>query len=269
MPVAVITLVAGRHAHLLRQREALDPGVHHVVVAMGEHEAERCRELLRERSDVIGVEAASEGLPLARARNAGAEHALAAGADLLVFLDVDCIPSATLLPRYEAAARAEPAALLCGPVGYLPPAPERGYAAADLHTLANPHPARPVPAEDELITGGDHTLFWTLSFAVTPATWRRIGGFCEAYVGYGGEDTDYGQLAARAGVDLVWVGGAWAYHQHHETQSPPVQHLADIVRNGGLFRERWGWWPMGGWLAAFAERGLVRHDAATDRWVLD
>ncbi len=149
-----------------------------------------------------------------------------------------------------------------------PPAPADGYRPADLHTLARPHPARPCPAEDELLPGGDPALFWTLSFAVTPATWRRIGGFCEAYVGYGGEDTDYGQLAARAGVDLVWAGGAWAYHQHHETQSPPVQHLADIVRNGAIFRDRWGWWPMGGWLEAFAQRGLARHDDATDQWVL-
>ncbi|RKQ93286.1 GT2 family glycosyltransferase [Solirubrobacter pauli] len=263
MRTAVITLVAGRHDHLRRQRAALDPGVHHVVVAMGEGEVERCRAVLGDRSDVIGVDATPAGLPLARARNAGAEHALEHGAELLVFLDVDCIPSATLLPRYRDAAATTDAALLCGPVGYLPPGAD-----GDLHALAQPHPARPVPAEDELVPGGDHALFWTLSFAVTAGTWRRIGGFCEAYVGYGGEDTDFGQLAARAGVELVWVGGAWAYHQHHETQSPPVQHLADIVRNGGLFRDRWGWWPMGGWLQAFAERGLVRHDAATDRWVL-
>jgi len=263
MRTAVITLVAGRHEHLRRQLEALDPRVHHVVVAMGEGEVERCRELLGDGGDVIGVDATADGLPLAHARNAGAAHALASGAELLVFLDVDCIPSATLLIRYETAAHATPDALLCGPVGYLPPGAD-----GDLHALAKPHPARPVPHEDELIPGGDHALFWTLSFAVTPATWKRVGGFCEAYVGYGGEDTDYGQLAARAGTDLVWVGGAWAYHQHHATQSPPTQHLHDIVRNGGIFKSRWGWWPMGGWLAAFAERGLVRHDAATDHWVL-
>ena len=143
-----------------------------------------------------------------------------------------------------------------------------GYPAADLHALASPHPARPVPPEDEVQRGGDHALFWTLSFAVTAATWRRVGGFCEDYVGYGGEDTDFGQVAARAGVDLAWVGGAWAYHQHHATETPPVRHLADILRNAALFHRRWGWWPMSGWLSAFAERGLARHDPAADRWVL-
>ena len=268
MRTAVITIVAGRHDHLLRQRAALDGSAHHVVVAMGEREAEHCRRLVGDTSDVIAVETQPQGLPLARARNAGARRALDAGAELLVFLDVDCIPGAALLERYAAAAASSTPALLCGPVAYLPPAPPGGYPAAGLHALATPHPARPVPPEDEVQRGGDHALFWTLSFAVTATTWRRVGGFCEDYVGYGGEDTDFGQLAKRAGVDLWWVGGAWAYHQHHATETPPVRHLADILRNAALFHRRWGWWPMSGWLAAFAERGLARHDPATDRWLL-
>lgn len=266
MRAAVITTVAGRHDHLVRQRAALDGSVHHVVVAMGESEAAHCRRLVGDTSDVIAVETQPQGLPLARARNAGARRALGAGAELLVFLDVDCIPGATLVERYQAAAGST-SALLCGPVAYLPPPPPGGYPAAGLHSLATPHPARPVPPHDAIQHHGDHALFWTLSFAVTPTTWRRVGGFCEDYVGYGGEDTDFGQLAERAGVELSWVGGAWAYHQYHATETPPVRHLADILRNAALFYQRWGWWPMSGWLAAFAERGLARHDRATDRWV--
>jgi GT2 family glycosyltransferase len=267
MRTAVITIVAGRHDHLVRQRAALDGPERHVVVAMGQSEAEQCRRLVGDTSDVIAIETQPDGLPLARARNAGARRALDAGAELLVFLDVDCIPGAALLERYEAAAGSTPA-LLCGPVAYLPPAPADGYPAAGLHALATPHPARPVPPGDEIHHGGDHALFWTLSFAVTAADWQRVGGFCEDYLGYGGEDTDFGQIAKRAGVGISWVGGAWAYHQHHATESPPVRHLADILRNAALFHRRWGWWPMSGWLAAFAERGLARHDPATDRWVI-
>jgi len=266
MRTAVITIVSGRHEHLVRQRGALGGREHHVVVAMGAREGERCRRLVGDTSDVIAIETHPDGLPLARARNAGARHALDAGAELLVFLDVDCIPGEALVARYEAAARGAPA-LLCGPVAYLPPAPAGGYPAAALQSLATPHPARPVPPGDEVQHGGDHALFWTLSFAVTAATWRRVGGFCEDYVGYGGEDTDFGQLAKRAGVELCWVGGAWAFHQHHATESPPVRHLADILRNAALFQRRWGWWPMRGWLTAFAERGLARHDSARDLWV--
>jgi len=230
MRTAVITIVAGRHDHLVRQRAALDGPERHVVVAMGKSEGEQCRHVLGDTSDVIAIENQPEGLPLARARNTGARHALDADAELLVFLDVDCIPGPTLLERYEAAGGGAPA-LLCGPVAYLPPAPADGYPPAGLHSLATPHPARPVPPDGEVRRGDEHALFWTLSFAVTATNWQRVGGFCEDYVGYGGEDTDFGQIAKRLGVDLWWVGGAWAYHQHHPSESPPVRHLADILRN--------------------------------------
>jgi GT2 family glycosyltransferase len=103
-------------------------------------------------------------------------------------------------------------------------------------------------------------LFWSLAFAVTPATHARIGGFDPGYEGYGAEDTDYAFRARAAGVPLTWVGGAWAHHQHHPVSHPPVEHLADIVRNARRFRWRWGRWPMEGWLAAFARDGLVAWD---------
>ncbi|MCW2811002.1 MAG: glycosyltransferase family 2 protein, partial [Friedmanniella sp.] len=121
---------------------------------------------------------------------------------------------------------------------------------------------RPVPAPGQLTTGGDHRLFWSLSFATTAATWRRVGGFAEAYEGYGAEDTDFGCRARTAGVPLTWVGGAEAFHQWHPGESPPQNHLDDILRNGAIFARRWGWWPMEGWLAAFVERGLIRWDDA-------
>ncbi len=61
-------------------------------------------------------------------------------------------------------------------------------------------------------------------------------------------------------MPLHWVGGAWAYHQHREVSSPPREHLADIVRNARRFRDRWGRWPMEGWLGAFADEGLVEWE---------
>ena len=217
-----------QHAALRRQEPA---AARHVVVAMGCGEARRCRAACGETAEVVAVERPAAGLPLARARNAGAERALAGGAELLVFLDVDCLPGGGLLDRYRAAAGRAGPALLCGPVAYLPPEPRGGYPATGLRALAAPHPGRPAPPDGVLQRGGDHALFWSLSFAVTSATWRRIGGFSEVYVGYGGEDTDFGQLARRAGADLCWVGGALAFHQHHPVSSPPVQHLDDILRN--------------------------------------
>jgi GT2 family glycosyltransferase len=266
----LITIAAGRSAHLRRQAAGIatllpQPDVR-VVVAMGRGEGVRARAALPSSTDVIEVDADPSGLPLAAARNAGAAHALAAGAELLVFLDVDCVPGERLLERYCEAAGAARDCLLCGPVSYLPPAPAEGYP-KDLAGRGQPHTARPVPEENSLVTGGDHRLFWTLSFAVLAQTWSRIGGFDAGYVGYGGEDTDFGQRALAAGVGVCWVGGAWAYHQHHAAPSPPVQHLDAILRNARRFRDRWGWWPMQGWLDAFAERGLIVRDARTGAWV--
>jgi hypothetical protein len=247
--------------HLARQAAGLDRSLSRpdirVVVALDPAERPEIARLCPS-ADVLTVAADTDldALPLAAARNAGAQHAIELGAELLVFLDVDCIPDPGLIGRYaEVAAQVGPA-LLCGPVAYLPPAPPDGFDASRLRDLASPHPARPLPADGTVIRAGDHRLFWSLSFAVTADTWQRIGGFCEKYVGYGGEDTDFGQLARHAGVDLCWVGGAWAFHQHHATRSPAVEHAEDILRNAAIFHERWGWWPMRGWLDEIAGSGV-------------
>ncbi|MFJ6694821.1 glycosyltransferase family 2 protein [Streptomyces sp. NPDC091272] len=269
MKLAVITLVAGRHRHLRLQQAGLAAGTrapdHYIVVTMGDEAAGAAVADGRPAAKTVPVALDGQGrMPLAAARNEGARRAVAAGAELLVFLDVDCVPGGNLLARY--ARTAADGALLCGTVAYLPPPPPDGYRLADLPDLAPPHPGRPVPGDREVLRGGEHRLFWSLSFALTARTWQDIGGFCEEYTGYGGEDTDFALQAAAAGVDVWWVGGAPAYHQHHPVSRPPIEHLDDILRNGALFRSRWGTWPMEGWLREFAARGLVRHDRTTDTW---
>ncbi|WP_314410542.1 glycosyltransferase family 2 protein [Streptomyces sp. DSM 40484] len=269
---AVITLAAGRHGHLALQRAGLDGGSRapgqYVVVAMGDPGLGAVAAGRRPEAAVVDCPVRDGKLPLARARNLGAAHALARGAELLVFLDVDCVPGDRLLERYAEVAGDRPRSLLCGTVAYLPPPPDPvgGYRLADLPALAEPHPARPAPGAGEIQDGTDHTLFWSLSFALTADTWDAVGGFCEEYEGYGGEDTDYGQRARAAGVGLTWVGGAPAFHQYHPTTDPPVGHLDDILRNGEIFHRRWGWWPMSGWLDAFAEDGLIRWNRTAARW---
>ena len=155
--------------------------------------------------------------------------------------------------------------LLCGPVAYLPPPPSNGYDLDRLGELADPHPARPRPAEGQTLRDGDPRLFWSLSFAVRPDVWRSIGGFCEQCRGYSGEDTDFGQHAAAAGVRLDWTGGALAYHQFHPSGDSPVEHVDDILANARVFFRRWGWWPMTGWLTVFQRLGLAHFEAA-DGW---
>jgi GT2 family glycosyltransferase len=188
-----------------------------------------------------------------------------------VFLDVDCIPSPGLFAAYAVAA-ADPRhrdALLCGPVAYLPAPVVGGYDLSALADLARPHSARPNPAPGTVEVARDRRLFWSLSFAVTASTWNRIGGFCPDYVGYGGEDTDFAEQAHAAGVGMRWVGGATAFHQHHPVSSPPVEHLAAIVRNARVFYDRWGWWPMTGWLTAFADLGRAGFDPAVGWYVVE
>ena len=263
---AVVTITRDRDAHLHRQRRglALAPPDLHVIVGMGAEPG---------LTDVAGapptvtstVPVSDSGLPLAAARNDGAATAIAAGAELLVMLDVDCIPGPHLLDRYvAAAAQLSRPALLCGPVSYLPPPPAGGYPDSGLADLAPPHPARPAPPAGEVRSDDRFELFWSLSFAVTAADWATLGGFCEGYTGYGGEDTDFALTAAARGAGLYWVGGADAHHQFHPPSRNTPRGAVEIVRNAHLFHRRWGHWPMSGWLADLADAGVVEFDPTRD-----
>jgi GT2 family glycosyltransferase len=265
--IAVITVVRGRGPHLRHQLQGLarssrQPDMHVVVALDDLHVADIIADE-GSAASVVDLNVA-EPLPVAHGRNQGAAAALAMSAELLVFLDVDCIPDTELIARYHDTAEQPHCgdALLCGPVTYLPPPGPRGYLLDDLRAHLDPHPARPNPPGDDVIATTDYALFWSLSFAVTATTWTRIGGFCERYRGYGGEDTDFAQCAASQDVSMQWVGGAHAFHQFHPISEPPVEHVDDILRNARIFHRRWGWWPMEGWLAAFEEAGLIARDVA-------
>ena len=88
-------------------------------------------------------------------------------------------------------------------------------------------------------------------------TWERLGGFCEDYTGYGGEDTDLARSARARGIGLGCVGGARAYHQHHPVHVPPLQHFAPILANATRFKARHGRWCMTYWLGQFRAAGLI------------
>lgn len=276
MTTAVITIVAGRHDHLLAQQRGLLLGTRHpdlyVVVAMGDPLALQLTAagpLAGSGCTMLMHNIPADGpLPLAAARNVGAVAALAAGADMLIFLDVDCVPSPSLVAAYDKAVRAEARpALHCGVVQYL----DEDVDAMKIHPAelgGRPHGARPQPMPGISSASDDWQLFWSLSFAVSNLTWQQLGGFCEEYRGYGAEDTDFGYHAFLSGINLRWLGGADAFHQYHDSQNPPVSHLADVIRNATVFHRRWGFWPMQGWLQAFREMGLAQYDPDLDRWAV-
>ncbi len=263
MTVAVITIVHGRPRHLREQQRGLAaatvPPAHYVVVSMADPDAAAATRVgpLADTGTSLHPVTVPVGadLPLAAARNAGAAAALAAGAQVLVFLDVDCIPSPAAIGTYADVVRSSTTpALHCGAVRYL----NAADSLADPPRLTGPpHPARPALPPGETAASTEWPLFWSLSFAVDAPTWHRVGGFCTEYTGYGAEDTDFALTAHEAGVHLNWVGGADVFHQHHTSASPPVQHRDAILRNAAIFHRRWGRWPMEGWLRQFAELGLA------------
>ena len=256
--ICVITLAdANRRDHLTHQVNLMPMGVDHVTVALAD--ADVLTKAVPKSHVVAGP------ANLAAARNLGARTAIERGAEVLVFLDADCLASDALVPRYVSALKQHPDAVVAGPVTYLSEGEMRV-------TDPDPHPARPNPAPGELVDAENYALFWSLSFALTAETWRRIerefGGFDPSYEGYGGEVSDFARELERHRIPLVWVGGAHAYHQWHPVSSPPWEHIEDIVANANRFHAKWGQFPMEGWLEAFEAEGGVVKQEAPERYIL-
>jgi GT2 family glycosyltransferase len=248
----LITLNKGRDAHLARLLEGVARGPHPeacIVVEMGAEPAPLPDLGLPIRRIVIDA----PGLPLARARNAGRR---AANTERLIFLDVDCIPSADLVPRLSADLEREDG-LICCEIRYLPAgAVSDGWTEAALRKAGHTHPVRHFP-QSGLVRSENAGLLWSLAFGVRATTFDRLGGFDEGFDGYGAEDTDLAFRADALGVPVLFTAGGQAFHQHHLACDPPLQHFTDIVRNAARFQARHGLWPMDGWLDAFAQRGLI------------
>lgn len=260
MTISVLTIVRNRAGHLAQLVEGLTrssmPPTELIVIDM----ASEPRVTVADTPFPTHVHRlATERLPLAAARNLAARHAVS---DRLLFLDVDCIPMAKLIEEMTAALSRHDA-LICAEVLYLGPDDARGsWIEADLMARAKPHPVRPFPKVG--VRSEDNAgLFWSLAFGIERRRFHALGGFDEAFTGYGAEDTDFGFRAKEAGISLLFMGGAGAFHQHHASEDPPLRHFDDIVRNAQLFRDRWNFWPMEGWLQAFADQGLIEFDPET------
>ncbi|WP_197275872.1 glycosyltransferase family 2 protein [Blastomonas sp. AAP25] len=252
--ISVLTIVRNRAGHLAQLveglRRSIEPPGELIVVDMA---SEPPIEQLDTDFPCHVKRLATEHLPLAEARNLAARHA---SFENLLFLDVDCIPTASLIGTMDQALK-QADALICAEILYLGPEDARGsWDEKDLAARGKPHAVRNFP-EKGLRAEENPGLFWSLAFGIRRKRFDALGGFDQAYLGYGGEDTDFGFRATAAGLPLLFMGGPGAFHQYHPSPDPPLQHFGDIVRNAQLFRARWGFWPMAGWLHQFEEMGLI------------
>ena len=295
--VAVLVITGNRDAHLARvlqglQRQSRRPD-EVVVVFMDQPDGQVPATDL---TVTVGHVAGAGHLPLAAARNRAAELATA---EILVFLDVDCIPAQDTVEGLAADVAAHPHAMVMGTPRYLLPdwrertglaeagpeqtrpadgsteeaeaataakeaaAAEAGALPADeaLRAASVTHEARAgLPAGDS----EDWHMVWTLVLAVRRSVLRAIGGLDEGYAGYGAEDTDLAFRARDAGLGLRFHP-AEVFHQHHGVHRPPLNHLEDILVNARRFRQVHGLWPMDGWLRQFAAAGLIDWDPDGER----
>ena len=201
---------------------------------------------------------------VAKARNLGASTAKY---DLMVFLDVDCLPDPTFfgeLIRHPAAKHA----LLMGDPHYLYRPLPQDWEMASLGDLSVAHPIRPEMGTESFRTDV-YGMFWSLCFLVSRSVFKKIGGFDDYYTGYGAEDTDFAFSARKLEIPLYLVP-AVAYHQQHLVYTPPINHFEDIISNSRRFHQKWAMWPMDNWLTDFLEMNLIEWSvSAEDITVLD
>jgi len=200
MTVTIVTVAKDRREHLERQFAGIDaqtrPPDEHVIIDLGGPPIGE-----RPRTTVIGWDVDGRALPVGEARNRGAALA---DSDVLIFLDVDCVPTPGLVADYVDLVGEHPG-IVCGPVGYLPALAPDVFFDGDgrldtalLRAASSYHPGRPLPNE-ETRRSGRYELFWSLSFAVHRSTWNDLGGFDNAFDGYGGDDTDLAWTARSGG----------------------------------------------------------------------
>ena len=268
--VTVATLVRGRQVHLdhlvaglLAQTSAPDE----LVIAYMQEQPPQVASPLP--FSVSCVQIPGDVLPLASARNSAA---YAATGDILAFLDVDCIADRNFIRRAREAIQNAEDGVYMPEIRYLP-AMSHGWLDeaqsrpdyALLEGAGVRHPAKPSLAEVATKRVEDYGELWGLAFILLRQNWFAAGGMDEDYVGYGAEETDFGQRLRVAGLPLCWLGGTICYHQHHAVHNPPLQHFDSIVENARRFHDRWGDWCMTYWLDEFEKRGyLLRNGDVID-----
>jgi len=187
-----LTVAGGRHRELLRKAHALaaqtlDPErIEWVVCLNGGDDGSTAALAALELPFSLKLFETDERLPAGEARNACAQRTCGS---ILLFSDDDCLPAPDALARHVA----EQEKGLCAAIGSV------AFEAGGERRWWRP----------------TRVGYWNLNGAnssVPAVTFRQVGGFDEALVGYGGEDLELGYRLARAGLPFRALPSAAAVH---------------------------------------------------------
>ncbi|MFC0199276.1 glycosyltransferase family 2 protein [Paracoccus rhizosphaerae] len=253
--VSALTIASGREAHLKNVIRGFQAQTHPPVeLIIGVMQDADYTDLPQTDFPIRQIRVTAPELPLAAARNTVAD---AASGDVLIFVDVDCIPEPGLIAGYLQAMEGQ-WGLFMGEVLYLPKgATDDGLDFDRFAGVAVKHSDRQGPPARGIEACGDYRCFWSLNFAMHRSDWQASPRFDEAFTGYGGEDTDFGRALSVAGTPIWWIKGGRVYHQYHLHCMPPVHHLHSVLRNTEVFAAKWGHRTMEHWLYAFELMGLI------------
>ena len=279
LQASIIIIVSGRRTHLKNVLDGISNNTiiptEVIIVFMNEKGSQNLKLETQKNAQnpfpfdlqLIDLILPSHRLPLAEARNTGARSAKT---EMLLFLDVDCIPSptyfdkmATCLSKFIDNDFMKTGLVMGTPryLGYL--SEEQKEIAKDIDFLMENsqfHPHRPTfesfENKESCQRMEHYELFWSLCFGISKTNFEKIGGFDTNFVGYGGEDTDFAFLAREKNIPF-YLSDAIVFHQQHAVSSPPLGHFEDIVTNANAFQKKWKRWAMESWLTEFKKLGLI------------
>lgn len=273
--VAVVTAGCRQHDDHLDQigalaRAAVTPDLH-VVISMGDRDLTRGRVPLRhDRWETI-VSAMPPGPQRARrvlARDAGARAAVEAGAELLIFLDADALPSLHLVERYaEALARpaGEAPRVLCGGLVDPGPRPAAGYEWSLLDRLVADDLAATGLGAGEELPEPHVERFRAASFGLSAADLDRLGGMVGPDLAVGDHDLDLASRLREAGGSLAWLAGVAALRRPRSLADLTPEEIQTLVRAANRYEERWSTLVGVPVLMAAERAELLRRDVE-GRW---